>query len=228
MLRSFPEASIRAIGHAHRTWRFQFPRPISQFADVHKSRHVEPRSGGVSFFSFSPSNRFDAFEISRVGKVSKHSNSLSIENTTAEKLFSNSSQVSRGAHVCLRNMDKQGIFSGKHLTAGYEFTSYCFQKFFELSLRFIRSFTSITNLIRRLFFDPRTSLKVKFFHSNTFFNLTNQITRLWSNHFALIHYIHCVFEFIPFFFQFDFDFDQSLFPPFRRSRINFSFAFWTV
>lgn len=171
MLRSFPEASIRAIGHAHRTWRFQFPRPISQFADVHKSRHVEPRSGGVSFFSFSPSNRFDAFEISRVGKVSKHSN------TTAEKLFSNSSQVSRGAHVCLRNMDKQGIFSGKQLTAGsyllmenctrYEFTSYCFQKFFELFLRFIRSFTSITNLIRRLFFDPRTSLKVKFFHSNT-------------------------------------------------------------
>lgn len=92
MLRSFPsEASIQAIGHAHRTWRFQFPRPISQFADVHKSRHVEPRSGGVSFFSFSPSNRFDAFEISRVGKVSEHSNSLSIENTTAEKLFSNSS-----------------------------------------------------------------------------------------------------------------------------------------
>lgn len=200
MLRSFPEASIRAIGHAHRTWRFQFPRPISQFADVHKSRHVEPRSGGVSFFSFSPSNRFDAFEISWVGKVSKHSNSLSIENTTAEKLFSNSSQVSRGARVCLRNMDKQGIFSGKQLTAGYEFTSYCFQKFFELSLRFIRSFTSITNLIRRLFLEHLS--KWNFFtRTPIFFNLTNQITRFWSNHFALIHYIHCVFEFIPFFFN---------------------------
>lgn len=223
MLRSFPEASIRAIGHAHRTWRFQFPRPISQFADVHKSRHVEPRSGGVSFFSFSPSNRFDAFEISRVGKVSKHSN------TTAEKLFSNSSQVSRGAHVCLRNMDKQGIFSGKQLTAGsyllmenctrYEFTSF---DLFVPSLRSLTWFVGYSSILEHL-------SKWNFFtRTPPFFNLTNQITRLWSNHFALIHYIHCVFEFIPFFFQFDFDFDQSLFPPFRRSRINFSFAFWTV
>lgn len=208
------------------------------------------RSGSVSFFFFSFFLLivFDAFEIFTSGQsvstfehvVNRAQRRRNFSRSFPRKFLAGHTSVGR-------NMDKQGFSLGKYENTWRRDRIFSWKIVldtihdFIVSL-FLYSFTLSNDnyLLRRLFFDPRTSSSlVKFFHSTNNNPLFNKLIKIKFNKLnfvsffvALIHYNRVLSDILQFsslfLFFFQFDFDQNLCPPFRWSRVNFSFAFWTV